>query len=63
MRKLSVETVQEREVYRCAACGRFTPRDTEPYYDRENREDESSVVLPFCSEAHAERYHVRRVKP
>jgi hypothetical protein len=45
---------------RCPYCARFVPADADGYYDRENREDECSPVLIFCSEEHAEKFHARK---
>lgn len=52
--------VRAREDYRCPHCGRFISHDTNGFFDRENRDDETSAVLVFCSEEHANRYHDRK---
>jgi hypothetical protein len=61
-RKLSDEAEREREVYRCAFCGKFTGRDTEPFYGLEDRSNDCAPVVPFCNEAHEEANHRRNVK-
>ena len=59
-RKISDETERNRENYRCAHCGRFGKYDSEGFYDREDRDDESSSVIVFCNERHADAYHHRK---
>ena len=56
-RTFSEETERDRETYRCSHCGKFIAHETDGFFDRENREDESSSVLVFCNESHADRYH------
>lgn len=53
-RKISEDAQRERETYRCAYCGKFIARDTDGFFDREDRDDESSPVLVFCNESHAD---------
>jgi endogenous inhibitor of DNA gyrase (YacG/DUF329 family) len=62
-KKLSAETIAERETYRCAHCGKWTGRDDEPFYSLEDMRDDCAPVLPFCSEAHADAYHTKRGTP
>jgi hypothetical protein len=46
---------------RCTNCGRFVEFDADGFYDREERECESSLVACFCSESCADRNHERRM--
>ena len=59
-RHINEDAERARETYRCAQCGRFIAHDIDGYFDREDRADESSSVIVFCNEAHADRYHARK---
>lgn len=50
---------EHKHCLRCPYCGRFIEHDADEFYDRYNREDESSYVACFCSEDHADEYHAR----
>lgn len=58
-RSLSDQTLRDRENYRCAHCGKFIAHDTDGFFDREDRESDSSPVLVFCDERHADAYHAK----
>jgi hypothetical protein len=61
-RKVSDDAKRTRETYRCAFCGKFIRYETDGFFDREDRMDESSSVLVFCNEAHADANHRRTVQ-
>lgn len=46
---------EKSTVEKCPKCGKFVSLE-EGYYDRERRDDESSLVVAFCDEVCAERY-------
>ena len=44
----------------CANCGRIVNVEGDCYYDRADRSDPESDVLPFCDKGCAEAYHEKR---
>jgi len=45
---------------RCPNCGRFVEYDADGFYDRLQRESDSSLIAQFCSEFCADRFHEKR---
>lgn len=45
---------------RCPWCGKWQAVDADGWHDMEDREDSLSLVVVFCSEDHANRFHNRK---
>jgi len=49
---------------KCPNCGKYVvfSEYAEGFFDREHREDELSILMIFCDEACADRYHQKRAE-
>jgi len=45
---------------RCPNCGRFVEDEADGFYDREDWDDDASLVSVFCDEPCADRFHEKR---
>ena len=52
-----------RHDLRCPNCARFVPAHADGFYDRLDRDDETSWVEAFCDEHCANEYHSRHRRP
>ena len=50
------DSYENSTVEKCPQCGKFVSPEN-GFYDRENREDECSLVLAFCDEGCANSFH------
>lgn len=47
---------EQKELYRCPLCGRYTSPD-DGFYDKLDRSDDCSEVACFCDETCADAHH------